>query len=288
MKPHLILMFIVCSACILQAAALKEYLVISSPAAAELYNQYEQRISPSDKARLPVPLPLKVVAKKQLMGDQITTGMKLSYNSETYYLMLDDKNAPAGLPPSAGATFYTQCTDYSDTVTTVLPQVTLSSRYPTGGTTVTLAKGVDVTRLFSTGQATFVVTTLPPHRNGWVRTTDRTFSKRAVTAALPTSADFTTLHLRIVKHLNKINSTYDSLFTFFSTHTGRATTVPSWRSTSSKGTFRYTLSGTPETVAQLSSSTSYVVGEIERMLLGKPFQVQYVNGTITILPRKSQ
>ena len=152
----------------------KEFVIIGNPQAAQLYNQYEQQLTSSQKKVLPHGMPLEIVAKRQLMGDQITPGMRLSFSNETYYLMLDEAGKPNGLPPSAKAQFYRNCIAIHDTLTIAAVSVPL-----TGNETCHLLKKGDlVIRLFKNGQKHYLFYAAS-NRFGW---TDATLSASSLFA----------------------------------------------------------------------------------------------------------
>lgn len=261
------------------APAGKEFVIIGNPQAAQLYDQYEQQLTPSQKKALPHGMPLEIVAKRQLMGDQITPGMRLSFSNETYYLMLDEGGRPNGLPPSADAQFYRNCTYINDTLAIAAVSVPLADNE----TRHLLKKGDLVIRLFKNGEKHYLFHAAS-NRFGWTDATLSAFSRPSAKKAtvIPT---FNDLHLRIMKRLELANCSYDTLFTFFNTLTHQDRSTPKWIAAVKNGVYSYSLVGSAETVTQLESSTDYLLNDVERMLLGRPFSAHYRAGTITITDR---
>lgn len=268
----------------LSAASKTDFLIIGEPRNADLFNEYEMELSGSEREKLPDGIPFQIVNAKQLMGDQIRQGMHLLHFSTPYYLILDDNGKTVGLPPSAEAKTFRNCTPVSDTVTIGISAVKVYDRYPSQGKTTLLKKGTPVVRIFKYRNATYLYRLSPPVMYGWTHVHNTSF-KSSVTPPKKSAEDFTYLHNRIMQHLGQINNRYDSLFTFFNSVTGQQKSIPEWTYEQSGALHRYTLSGANETVMQLAGSTHYIVGEIEKFLLGKPFSVSYENGVITVSRR---
>jgi len=271
----------------IHAAADRTFYILANPAAADLYDQYEQRLSQNEKAKLPANMPFEIITAKQLMGDQISQGMRLSFFGATYYIMLDEKGNPAGLPPAAGATLLRQCSILDDSGTVALPGVVMAARYPSTGNRTALKKGESVERIFSYRHTTLIRRLGTSMSFGWITSESRWFTRQKTAPAQQTDT-FEDLHHRILRHLAKINIRYDTLFAFFNRQTGQSRSVPHWEAVPSGKIYRYVLRGTPETVTQLAASTAYITGEIERILLGKPYSASCENGIITISPRVNQ
>jgi hypothetical protein len=218
------------------------------------------------------------------MGDQITRGMRLSHFSTTYYLMLDDNGKPAGLPTSASPSIFRQCTPLFDTVQIAVPSLKLYSGYPSSGKRTAIKKGESVIRVFHFRGSTYCYRPGSSPLYGWSTLRTGTYRKSPVQKQ-PEKSAYVHLHARIMKRLESTNRRYDSLFCYFNTVTSQQKSVPFWEYSEKNGIHHYTLNGSRETVMQLAGSTRYIVGDIEAILLGKPFSVAFKDGIITIGPR---
>ncbi len=261
-----------------------DFLVISDPAGCGLFDQYEQPLPVQKKKAIASNAPFEIVNERQLMGDQITQAMRLSHMSTVYYLMLDEKGNPSGLPSAASAMRYKGCTPLYDTVTVALPSVKLHQRYPSGGSGIMVGKGETIIRIFTFRGATFLLRPGVPPIFGWSNVQSSAFKvpeKKAVT----TVDMFADLHLRIMKRLSDANERYDTLFLFFNSLTHMQKSVPHWNYSTNGKFHSYSLVGSNETISQLEPSTQIILGDIERILLGKPYAVAYRAGIISIGPR---
>ena len=270
------------------AAPAVEYLIIGNPAVCELYDQYEQPLSPAAKRALPRNMPFEIVNARQTMGDQITEGMRLSHLGTTWYLVLDDKGKTTGLPPAAAAVRYKGCAATDDTFVVATTSLRLSDRNPPGSAGTTIAKGETVIRVFTCGSASYYYRPGASALFGWSQASRNAFKAPDAAASHTVADEYALLHERIMKRLADANERYDSLFRFFNTKTQQQKAVPRWKYVAEGNFHRYTLAGSIETVGQLESSTEYIIRDIDYMLMGKPFAASYRNGVITIGPRAPQ
>ena len=278
------LLLLCCTAGGITAASSSDFLVIGNPAVCDLFDQYEQPLPASQKKRLPPNAPFEIVKEQQLMGDQITQAMRLSHLASTYYLMLDDKGKPAGLPPASSTVRFKECTPMDDTVIVAVPSVKLTSRYPSGGNVVAVKKDETLIRIFGWRGASFIYRPGTPSFFGWTNAPRSAF-KAPKKKAASAGEDFSPLHQRIMRRLADANERYDTLFLFFNRVSGLKKAVPQWDYSTKGNRHIYSLRGSEATVRQLEASTSYIVGDIENILLGKPYTVFHQNGVITISTR---
>lgn len=290
MHPRRFFTAILCCCAIAAAASPREYIVIGNPAAADLYDQYEQSLSAAQKRALPRNMPFEIVEARRTMGDQITQGMRLSHLGTTWYLMLDEKGKVAGLPAEAAAVRYRGCTPSGDTLMVVLKSLPLHDRNPsgTGKTGITIAKGEKVLRLFTYGNSGFYCKPGAPMLFGWSDAPRSAFSApdKKISSAAPD--EYAGLHERIMKRLSDANDRYDALFRFFNATSGQQKAIPHWESGREGTIYRYKLSGSVETIGQLEKSTGIIVRDVDYILMGKPYTASFGDGVITVRPRGPQ
>jgi hypothetical protein len=261
----------------------REFLVIGNPSVCALYDQYEQALTPTRKKALPTNAPFEIRDNRELMGDQISQAMRLSLLGTTYYLLLDDKGNITGLPPSASPVRYRGCMPGYDTLTVVAASLSLTRKPSGGGSIATLNNGAAVLRIFTWQGSAYVLSASPDPRYGWCRSSERLL-RPIVQKSASTGSDFALLHQRIMKRLIEANDRYDTLFSYFSSRTRQEKSKPEWVADPTVDR-QYILRGSDEVVTVLENSTRYLVRDIERMLLGKPFLVSYRKGIISIESR---
>ncbi len=266
------------------AKPVKEFLVIGNPSVCTLYDQYEQVVTTAQKKVLQAGAPFEIRTTRELMGDQISQAMQLSLHGTTYYLMLDDKGKLTGLPPGASPVKYRGCTPRYDTMTIAAASLSLTRKPSGGGSVATLNKGAAVLRIFSWHGSEYVRSTSPQPRYGWCRSSKRLLRPIVPKNTSAAGSGSALVHQRIMKRLIEANDRYDTLFSYFSSRTHQEKTTPEWIADPTVDR-QYVLRGSDEVVTVLENSTRYLVRDIERMLLGKPFLVVYRKGVISIESR---
>lgn len=280
-----LLVAILMSSCAAIAAA-ADYLILGTPSETVLYDQYEQRLSRTSLDELPGGTPFLIVSKKQLMGDQITYGMKLSYAGDSYFLMLDERGQLSGLPKTAKAATISSCQPLSDTMVAATRNE-LYRQYPRANKLFSIDKGDLVVRQLKKGEATYVKI-IKNGTYGWIYPSPSALVKPLPKASHVNTSSFTTdLHQRIANRLDAANRQYAAFFTFFCNHTGVQKSTPQWTFSNDGTILTYTLQASAEIKNQLDASTRYLVNDIERIIAGKPFTVTSASGTITVRPRRA-
>jgi hypothetical protein len=258
---------------LVQKADAADFYIFSSIAKVTLLDNYEQPMSESDKKALGSGFPLEIISSKITLGDQITDAIKCKHNDRIYYLLRDESGSFTG---SAKASFQKQ-----SAMTSLWDTVELTSNATLSGTSpLSLSKGSTVIRIFQKSGSTYV---FAPDRNiyGFIQGVSQ-FRKRAAPVSQPVKVTTTTIIESIRRRLDAANEHYASTFTFFNTHTGQQKSVPSWHIESDGSSIICTLKGSKQTIAQMEQSTSYIVKDIERFLLSKPYAVRYENFQIII------
>ena len=268
------------------AEPVRDFLVIGTPSACALYDQYEQLLSDVQKKALPANAPFEIINGRQLMGDQITQAMRLGLLGSVYYLMLDEKGNMAGVPQTAAAVRYKRCSPRYDTLVVTVPSLTLTQRPSAGGALGTLHKGETVLRIFTWRGSSYLLGSGSRPVFGWAGASGNILRPVAARHPAGVSGDaFAQLHLRIMKRLKDANGQYDTLFSYFNSRTRQEKTAPQWIAETTEGYHRYILQGSDEIIRSLESSTLQIVKEVEQLLLGKPYLASYRHGVITIGPR---
>jgi len=230
-------------------------------------------MSESDKKTFGSGFPLEIINNKITLGDQITDAIKCKNNDRFYYLIRDESGSFTG---STNVSFQKQ-----PAVTSLWDTVELTSNATLSATSsLTISKGTMVIRIFQKSGSTYAFL---PDRNvyGFIQSTS-VFRKRTVAVSQPVKVNTTDIFESIKRRLDAANEHYTSTFNFFNTHTGLQKSVPYWYIESDGKRIICTLKGSKQTNIQMEQSTSYIVNEIERFLVGKPYSIRYENFQITI------
>ncbi len=256
-----------------------DFYIFSSIAKVTLLDSYEQPMSESDKKALGSGFPLEIINSKITLGDQITDAIKCKNNDRLYYLIRDENGGFAG---SANTSLQKQTSVVSLWDTVELTSIATMS----GASPHSLSKGSTVIRVFQKAGSTYV---FAPERNayGFIQSTT-IFRKQ--TDAVSQSVKVTTNDIleSIRRRLDAANEHYTSMFNFFNTHTHQQKSIPNWHIESDGKRVVCTLKGSKQTIVQMEQSTSYIVKDIEKFLLSKPYTVRYENFQIIITTKDYQ
>lgn len=268
--------------CHLTTAAQSDFLIITNPDKLSILNQYEQPLSVSEKKSLLPFMPFQIIDQKETLGDQITEVMRCNNLENTYFLL---KNENGGFTSTEHVTFQNikNSTILNDTVE-VISNFALSQKFPTKGIESAIKKGETVVRIFQNGSNTYLLRLSKPQVYGWCAVPN-VFKKAKKIEPKEVTVNFTDIAQRIQKRLDAANELYKNYFGYFNKLTSQQKSVPYWQVVAENGNYRCTLKGAQQTTSQLQQSTDYIVQDIEKLLLGKPFSVSNSGNLITIVQR---
>jgi hypothetical protein len=258
-----------------------DFYIVSDLSPLLINDQYEQPLTTDDKKGIYPYSPFQIINKKELLGDQITEAVKCFYEGAYYYLLKDENGGIINakkvsyLKQFSGSTIYDTVESKRD--------ITISQQYPSGGTRHTIKSGQLVTRIFKSNGYYFIGTLSTPRHFGWCSENTSFTASKAVQESR--KIDYTAYQNLIEKRLEAANEMYQSLFGYFNTMTNQDKAIPHWSLIIDGKVYRCILNGSKETISQIQHSTRYVVQDIENLLLGKPFSVNYSNNQITIVQK---
>jgi hypothetical protein len=267
----------------IQAAGNPEFIVLPSPENFSLLDQYEQQLSVRDKKQLGVDFAVQLINRDDLLGDQITHAIRCSFSGTIYFLLKDDRGQPAGTSPDVAVRSFRNCRSINDTmiVRDAAELLGLSSKHRTA-----LTKGTLIYRIFQYNGDYFCrLLPGPPYVSGWcngpfkavARTTDKVDNAAMVMT--------TELKNKLITRIRSANDSYRVFFEYFNKSTGQQKAVPSWAVAEKGNNLICELSNPYKNTDELGESTRYLVRDLENLLIGKQFQVEYAAGQIQILPK---
>lgn len=256
-----------------------DFFIIDNPSGLSILNQYEQPLTDAEKRELPARFPLQITDSKSILGDQITEAIRCLNNGNTFFLLRNDNGNFKG-SNKLSYNRISGCTPLGDTVTLtedVFITPTLTSSHG-----IKLVKGSTVLRVFQKSPYVFLFSIGQNRQYGWCSRLN--IYKKTEKSQVKT-AEFNTTDVlpAVKKRLEAANTSYRNIFSFFNDLTKQEKNIPFWEVTDNgKDSFKCTLRGSRQTIAQMESSTKYVVQDIEQMLLGKPFRVNFTDNIMTI------
>jgi hypothetical protein len=263
----------------LPAAGKADFVIIKNPAALTILNRFQQRLTKSDARNFGAQAPFKVLQLDETLGDELTRAHRVSFKGKIYFLVLDDKGRPTGLPPDEELKVLKNCQVLGDTI-----RVRQSGRltFRPGS----LGRGDLLLRQFKNRGAYYLSSLGRKPLSGWCSLQPASAWEKVVVREKPKKAVLNaSLQERIRERFKKVNQAYQHYFDHFNQQTGENRSAPRWKCTGSAFGFTCTFSGSAQDVKDLAKSTQILVDGLQHMLLGKPFRVSLEHKRIFIKPQ---
>jgi len=261
-----------------------DFLIVENIEPYAVLDRYEQPLTANaGKQFLPFS-PLQIIDQEATLGDEITDVLKFQYDQKPYYFLKNDKGNFVGDTKNRYNQRYKNCALTGDTIQiTRAKAVLLAQKYPSKGRRVYCKKGKNCIRIFSYKGYHYVKTIGASAQFGWCSLGARNTWKivKSTTKKREYRLD-TILKDRIVARIEKANKAYRHYFNYFNNLTTQEKSVPQWQYTFGDNMVRCALSGPYKNTGQLEESTYYLVQDLENILIGKSFNVEYQVGEIVI------
>ncbi len=261
-----------------------DFLIVENIDRYTVLNRYEQPLTGTMKKQFLPFSPLQIIDDETTLGDQITKVLTVLYDQKEYFLLKDENGNLVGDKKNRYNRRYRNCTVTGDTIQiTRARAVFLAQKYPSQGKRFYCKKGEQCIRIFSYKGYHYVKTIGASARFGWSSLGAKKLWKvvRNVTPKREYNLD-AVLKDRIVARLEKANKAYRDYFTYFNELTKMEKSIPRWRYSFGENMVRCTLTEPYKSTEQLEESTYYLVQDLENMLIGKSFTVEYRTGEIVI------
>lgn len=260
-----------------------EYLIISDPHKISIFNKFEQSLTENEIKSLYSNTPFQILNSRETLGDQITEALRCSYQGETYFLLLDNKGRLKNSSASLYQKTFQKCLPINDSVQ-LKQSINVYERYPSSGAMVKCKPNQYVTRIFQFSTSFYIF--IPEKKfYGWVNNSQGIFNTIKKATPQSTAIKVSDITDIVQARLGAVNQYYRQYFEYFNTITQQNKTIPMWKMEIDGNRVHCVLSSSAHITDQLQQSTRYVVQDIEQMLLGKPFTVQYTTKEIIINPR---
>lgn len=273
-----LLFLIICIS--IKAGETVDYLIISDPQKLSIFNQFEQALSDKEFSRFYPFSPLQIINRKETLGDQITEALKCNYLGTTYFILTDNKGEPRSSSSSIYKKIFRNCNILNDTVT-INKNMNVYERFPASGKIHNCKIGQSIIRIFR--HSDYVYVFIPENKQfGWTGNITGLFKKSQKKHLGESVLEIDDIVDIVDSRLKSVNDDYEIFFNYFNNLTQQGKAIPEWTIINDGKQLRCKLNASGHISEQLSQSTRYVVQDIEQMLLGKPFVVQYASGEIII------
>jgi len=265
-----------------------DVLFLTNPGAYSILNQYEQPLSNEEKRLFSSPVPLIILNREELLGDQITTSLKGSFHNTVWHVLKDEDGRFKGKPDSAGRAELKGCVLLNDTITILKAQ---SVAYGTGPSALQksglFTANERLVRLFRYRNAYCLASVSGPIKIRWSALTPASAWKATHARQVDISAD--TLDAASCSAVRAVceaaNKSYDAFFSHFNTLTSQDKSAPRWKTVCTSSEIKCTLSGAPSVGDALYESTRSLVRTMENALIGKPIRMTFSTNEIMVAPK---
>ncbi len=256
--------------------AKSDYWIIENPAALVIYNQYEQRLTESEKLTLPGYSAWRILDAHHVLSDQFTLTARSELNHRLYFIQLVEDEGPVNESQAGNIDIIKNALIEGDTLR-VITDTRLSIQH--GSKFETLSQGVLLERLFK-HRNKFFVRDLSSEISGWIGGKLGVHVERYI----PEKTDLA-LEKQLFSRVNQIFTSYnkrvEKLFNFLNTQYTRTKPSPTWLADKSSSQLKYTL--LPATYrTRFKESQSYLVQELKDLLYGSPYRLSATDGQIII------
>lgn len=265
-------------------AGMADIVLLESVQPFELYNQFEQPLSVSEKSAILPFSPFQVIRPDVRLGDQVTRALQCQFRHQTYFLLKDEKGVVIGT--NGRMRILKSCALVEDTVEIVKGGVAFTAKSPMpGASRESLPKGARLIILFKYGNAYYSLQTAPAERYGWVQVSAHDAWKHVKITVSRDSAVVDLVFSRIAQRIETANSQYKMFFDRIGAGVGSQKSVPHWSKSNNTAEWTWTLSEPYGHTGELDASTAELLNEVRDLLIGKPFVVSYDKGRITLSPK---
>jgi hypothetical protein len=277
--------FIFCSTI---AAKSADFIVLLSPQALTIYNQYEQPLSATEKSQLSACVPMQIMQTDVRLGDQITRAMQCSFEQKTMYVLKDEQGEI--INGKGNFQILKACMLIEDTVEIVKDgAVPFSRQFPVSPSSSALKKGEALVVLFRYGN-TYAVRLdrdRPAERYGWCPAISQSAWRKSKTVSVVDTVIAPLVRDELSARIERANELYKKFFNEFNHATGMQKSVPAWRPVTNGPGLTWTLNAPYDHTGELNESTERLVEEMRDVLIGKPFSAMYENGELTVKPKRN-
>ncbi len=245
-----------------------DFLIVQNTQRLVVYDAFQQFLGSGQNTPIRPYAPLKILARKDVLGDGVTPCMKIEADGEVFYLLRDETGKLSGWRDLGIVKTFFQRKAFGDTIS-VLASGRIALEKPAKGGRALLPAGVRCVRYFDDGGATYIVRLGPQPAFGWavLPLRDRGKSWQIVRPEKQDIALSPMVRDRVISRIQQVNQTYAQVYGLLVSETGKRFAVPRWSVDSSGAMLTCVLTPAaaarfyPESITQLITSIqAYVVG----------------------------
>lgn len=207
-----------------------DYLVVERPQQLVIYNQYQQRASPSEKSALLSNVPFRILNPHDVLGDGFTRCMKVELGGKNFFLEKDENGTLLGAEGAGARQMYSSAEVLEDTIEILKAnRLVLSDMRQSRMTD--LQEGDRVIRIFRLSAKVYGKLLGAYERYGWINLGD-VLSKDwrvARELGLSVSDQLQKVLPQIEVRLKEVNEKLTSLYEHFNRKSSQRRQPPQWQ-----------------------------------------------------------
>ena len=253
-----------------------DYLIIENPAALVIYYQYEQRLNSNAKTQLRSNSAWRILVRDQVLSDQFTHTLKVTFNQTVYYIQIDDKGYPVNQDNAGEIQKLQNVKSLGDTV-----QIKTSGKLSidSGRDRFKLSHGMLLQRLFSYRGKTFV-RQIGGQSSGWI-VGKSSANWQIFHQEIDETLQEEKLFAQVDRIIERYNTRIEKLFIYLNNQHNLEFVAPQWVVRRSPAYLSYQFQPS-DYQKQFNGSRSYLVQEVRDLLYGSAYQLNEQDSHITI------
>lgn len=273
-KYFLIVIFVNAIA-VLASAQQSDFLIISQPYSLQILNKYEQRLTSSELAGLPQFLPAEIIESNEVLSDEYTNALKISYAGKIYFLPKNSDNQIVNKKNASYYKIYYNVTLVNDTIKILESgKFVLQTPYPDKADKISVPKNTQLIRIFKNKSDYYVLIPGAVNRFGWMRFPYNNYWEKIKNVS--TQPDLKTPDIiagNIISKTEQVNAVYRDLFRLLNKQTGTNHAAPQWTVDRLGGALQLKFIPS-EYGSNFAESNSRFIQEIEYLLLGSDYTLK--------------
>ena len=258
------------------------YLIIEHPQQLVIYNQYQQRVSPSEKSAFLSNVPFRILNSNDVLGDGFTRCMKVELGGKNFFLEKDENGTLLGAEGAGARQQYNAAEVLEDTIEILRSdRLVLSDMHLLR--TADVEVGARILRVFRLDGNVYGKLLGSNERYGWINLGDAASRDWRVARefGLSVSDQLQKILPQIEIRLKEVNEKLNRLYEHFNKKSAQRRQPPQWELRRAGNSISCIL--LPEGSADQISESSILLGKnFEGLLLGTDLRVAVSPGRLEI------
>ncbi len=271
-------------------ASASTYIILDNASNFRILNRYEQSLSADEFKRFGSQTPCLVIEEDELLGDEITQALKFSFDGEVYYLQKGDNGRLVNKTGKAeGVLVLQNCRSMGDTIEVKKNGVLELSASLSGALKgKSMAEGDQFKRLFKYRDKVYLSSLRKAGLFGWVPQNKSSAWQQVKSQTINRPYQLTSvIKKQLTARLKSANKLYEQLFNSLQVISGKSAPLPVWQCKDSEQGLFCSLQGAKSYALQLESSNKMLARDLENILLGVPYVVNFSGSQLAVVPSSS-